>query len=230
MDVAHYHENPMICSALEGASLERINRRTRERLAGDTTVCGAGELHQVFIKTARSKTVAFELEGNFLAENNITEGDLHSAVEKNPAVMYKILRMYKEMSINDVYTDASIQITLLSLIKDWQRLNHQKKPAWVNELYELLNDRWNERIILQDLSSAINVHPVTISKYFTRYFSCTLGEYMRRLKISKSISLIKTSRQSLTEIAFYCGFADQSHFTRNFKELTGFLPRDFRNL
>ncbi|MEW6737177.1 MAG: helix-turn-helix domain-containing protein [Acidobacteriota bacterium] len=42
--------------------------------------------------------------------------------------------------------------------------------------------------------------------------------------------MIKNSQMSLTEIALHCGFADQSHFTRNFKEITGFLPKEFRKI
>ncbi|MFV8347795.1 AraC family transcriptional regulator [Flavobacterium sp. ZB4P13] len=35
---------------------------------------------------------------------------------------------------------------------------------------------------------------------------------------------------SLTDISFECGFADQSHFIRTFKQQTGFLPKKFQNL
>ncbi len=63
------------------------------------------------------------------------------------------------------------------------------------------------------MATIIGVHPVTISKYFPRYFSCTLGEYMRKLKIEKSLSLIKSPGNSLTNVAYACGFFDQSHFT-----------------
>jgi AraC family transcriptional regulator len=81
---------------------------------------------------------------------------------------------------------------------------------------------------LQEIALIIGVHPVTISKFFRKYFSCTLGEYQRKIKIEKSIQLIKESKLSLTEIAFLCGFTDQSHFTRNFKNMTGFLPKKFQ--
>lgn len=95
-------------------------------------------------------------------------------------------------------------------------------------LKQLLHDKWNEVLSLQEIAGLVGAHPVTISKNFRKYFHCTLGTYQRRLKIEKSIDLIKNSTLSLSEIAFYCGFTDQSHFIRNFKELTGFLPKDYR--
>jgi AraC family transcriptional regulator len=80
------------------------------------------------------------------------------------------------------------------------------------------------------LSRATEKHSITISKHFRKYFSCTLGKYLRKLKVEKSIPLIKNSPMSLTEIALHCGFAEQSHFTRSFKQMTSFLPKDFRNI
>ena len=103
-----------------------------------------------------------------------------------------------------------------------------KSPRWMHRLDELLNEKWNEPVTLKELSVSTETHPVTISKNFRKYFSCTLGEYMRKLKIDRSIPLIKNSNMSLTDIASHCGFADQSHFTRTFLRTTGFLPKEFR--
>ena len=104
-----------------------------------------------------------------------------------------------------------------------------KKILWCLKLKEILNDNWNINYSLDDLSRILEVHPISISKYFTKYFGCTMSEYVRRLRIVRSLDLIKSSNQSLTEIAHHCGFSDQSHFFRTFKHLTGLNPKSFRN-
>jgi len=48
--------------------------------------------------------------------------------------------------------------------------------------------------------------------------------------IEKAKELIQSSNYSLTEIAYLTGFSDQSHFTRNFRELTNFLPKAYQKL
>jgi AraC family transcriptional regulator len=103
-------------------------------------------------------------------------------------------------------------------------------PGWTKTVAEITRDKWNEPLTLKDLSEAAGVHPITISKHFPKYFSCTFGEYMRRLKIEKSLYFLKVSRFSLTEIAFECGFSDQSHFIRTFKQMTGFLPNKYKKI
>jgi len=227
-DALHFHENPIISFILEGNSFERINRETNHRSAGDIRFYRAGDWHQVKIERFPSRNINFELESDFLIQNELSEEQINCSIRKNPHAKHLCLRMYKEFSANDEFSISSVHILLFNLLAESEINADNKKPQWINALYELLNDRWNEQMSLQELGFAVNVHPITISKYFTRYFSCTYGEYMRRLRINKSIHLIKNSPLSLTEIAQQCGFFDQSHFTRNFKELTGFLPKDFK--
>jgi len=41
---------------------------------------------------------------------------------------------------------------------------------------------------------------------------------------------ILTSHEPLVEIALSAGFADQTHFTRSFKRITGRTPTEFRRI
>ena len=52
---------------------------------------------------------------------------------------------------------------------------------------EIIEDRWDEFISLNELAVVFNVHPVTISKYFKKHYKCTLGDYMRKIKIEKAL-------------------------------------------
>lgn len=227
-DAPHSHENPIVSFILEGDSFEQINHKRNHRSAGDIRFYGAGDLHQVTIDKFPSRNINFEFESDFLNRYELSEGEINFAVHKNQNAKRLFLKIYKEFAENDDFSIASMQILLFDLIAENETKFNKHKPRWINQLDDLLNDRWNEQLSLQELSSEINVHPVTISKYFTKYFGSTYGEYVRRLRVNKSISLIKNSRLSLTEIAAFCGFFDQSHFTRNFKQLTGFLPKDFK--
>ncbi|NRF37524.1 helix-turn-helix transcriptional regulator [Pedobacter sp. LMG 31643] len=46
------------------------------------------------------------------------------------------------------------------------------------------------------------VHPVTVSKYFNRYFGMGFGKYRRQLKVERAIHLIATGNVSLTEVGY----------------------------
>lgn len=225
----HYHENPHLTFILQGGNIENRKGTSRELQVGEVVFYHSGEWHQTLPAAEVSKNINLEIEESFLKAFTISENALNTAVIDNPDSKFLLLRMHRELLTNDDLTATSIQMLLLSVIDHSSRyINH--KPDWIIRLSELLRDQWNQSHSLTDLSLLLQVHPVTISRYFSKYFGCTLGEYVRKIKIEKSIPLIKNGKYSLTEIALECGFFDQSHFTRNFKALTGLLPKEFQRL
>ena len=68
--------------------------------------------------------------------------------------------------------------------------------------------------------------------YFCRLFKRTTGKsykaYIKDLKLEYSISLLHSTKLSVTEIAIRCGYATPSHFNREFKARYGMPPTQFR--
>ncbi|WP_323519754.1 helix-turn-helix domain-containing protein [Mucilaginibacter sp. 10I4] len=64
-----------------------------------------------------------------------------------------------------------------------------------------------------------------VSKYFD---DLSFGEYIRKLRISKAISCLKSSNYSLSKIGYLTGFSNQSHFKRIFKKNMGTKSSDYR--
>jgi AraC family transcriptional regulator len=104
------------------------------------------------------------------------------------------------------------------------------KPLWVKKLKEILIDGCAEKLSLVNLANELNIHPVHLSRDFSKHFHCTFGEYVRKVRVEKSLSFLPNKNLSLTEIAFECGFADQSHFLRCFKQINGINPSAYRKL
>lgn len=225
----HYHENPHLSFVLKGGGIVKGRSSECERLPGQMMFFRAGEPHQCITKRFPTRNVNLELESIFLRENRVSETDIDAALQRNPHLKFAMLKMYSELVIADEFTGSSVRMLLLDLVCAARRAE-KKEPAWIDVVRQLMRDRWNEPLSLADLSAAAGVHPVTVSKFFPKYFACTFGEHMRRLKIEKSLRLIKDSQRSLTEIAHECGFYDQSHFTRTFRGQTGLAPNSYAKL
>jgi AraC-like DNA-binding protein len=130
-------------------------------------------------------------------------------------------------------TALGVQALLLQLLNRMERedktgISH--KPTWVQQLKELLHDNFAGQWSLNELSAELGIHPVHLSRDFSKYFHCTLGEYIRKLKVEKSLSLLSYKNKSLVDIAFECGFADQSHFGRCFKAINGINASEYRKI
>ena len=227
----HSHENAHITLFLKGGTLEKRKQASHTVSPGSILFYHSDELHLNSDTQFPSVNINIEIEAGLLREFELTEALLDKAIADNAQSKFMILKMYRECLQQDTYSSDSIRMLFAQLSGSLDhRDQFQNAPRWVKHLYELLNDRWNENPNLKQLAGILAVNHITISKHFPRYFGCTLGEYMRRLKVNRSLALIQNPALSLTDVGMQCGFADQSHFIRIFKEQTGFLPRQFQKL
>lgn len=227
----HSHQNAHITLFLTGGTIEKRKHKTQAVHPGSILFYHSDEIHLNTKTLFPSKNINIEFNDNFLQQHIISEDQLQACTANVDKAKLVILKIYKETIINDEFSSDSINMLLSDYATDKNfALGFSRQPQWVSSLFELLNDCWQESPSLENLSKTLNINPITISKYFPKHFGCTYGEYMRRLKISRAIDLVQQTPYSLTEIALQCGFADQSHFIRTFKEQTRFLPKEFRKL
>ena len=108
---------------------------------------------------------------------------------------------------------------------------NKKTPSWVKDLKEMIQDHIDTQFTfdLKQISNDLELNPSYLSREFSKYFEdLNFGDYVRKLRIEKAISLIENADYTLTEIAYMTGFSDQSHFTRIFKLHTGKNPSSYR--
>lgn len=230
----HYHQNPYFTFILEGNVIEGNKKETYHCSAGTLLFHNWQEPHYNIKPDGFTRGFHIELEQKWIdhcaISLNSLQGNIHLADPSLKLLLYKI---FQEMKINDTATPLSINSLLLQTLAGMQ-CAHQALPkaksGWVKELHDLLHDQCTEKLSLNELSKTLGIHPVHLSRQFSQYFHCSFGEYVRRLKVEKSLSLLSNKKYSLTEITFECGFCDQSHFTRNFKAQMGISPLAYRRL
>jgi hypothetical protein len=148
-------------------------------------------------------------------------------------MIYDALYSWAKHLQNERHTANPAEHLLLDIYQKFlkQKSCARKVPAWAKELKDIIQDQLDTilTLSLKEISNSLNVHPAYLSREFSKYFSdLTFGEYIRKLRIEKAISLLNDPKYSLAEIAYLTGFSDQSHFTRIFKKHTGKSPAAFK--
>lgn len=93
---------------------------------------------------------------------------------------------------------------------------------------ELLGQRYQEPIGVQDVAEALNLHPKYCHTLFKKCCGMTLWNYLTGLRIAHAERLLLTTDQNVLQIALDAGFATSSAFYVAFKKQTGLTPAGFR--
>ena len=138
------------------------------------------------------------------------------------------------MSVMDTASLLAIEGLTLELLVELSRhsgiLPERRLPRWLTRAKEILHERSSETISLGEVAKQVHIHPVHLAREFRRFYGCTLGEYLRGLRIQWACRKLSSSDIPLVEIALGAGFAHQAHFSRLFKRYTGMTPTEFRSL
>lgn len=144
-----------------------------------------------------------------------------------PDLVWLALRLLREHQRGEV-SSLVVQSTLLELLsRTLEPVGETASgaPPWLGRILELIRERYGDCLTVEDLASVAGVHPVHLTRVFRRRFGVTAGDFVRRLRVRNAARFI-AQRQflNLADVAQQCGFADQSHFCRTFKRITGTTP------
>jgi AraC family transcriptional regulator len=104
----------------------------------------------------------------------------------------------------------------------------QRLPIWLGNADETIRAHFTEPLALAEIAKRVKVHPVHLAREYRRYFNCTIGEQIRRLRVEYACEQLTTTDLSLADIALASGFSDQSHFSVRFKQQIGTAPSHYR--
>jgi AraC family transcriptional regulator len=91
-----------------------------------------------------------------------------------------------------------------------------------------MSSHYQQHITNRQLAMLSGQSVAAFCRNFRRTYNCAPHEYLRRLRVKLSCHALVFSDQPLSAIATAHGFADQSHFAKEFRRIMGVLPRDYR--
>ena len=95
-------------------------------------------------------------------------------------------------------------------------------------LLSLVQERYQEKIVLQDFAEAVHLCSSECCRLFKRYMHTTIFDYLIDYRIERSIAALLTTDASVSRIAYDYGFGTTSYYISRFRRKTGHTPLAFR--
>jgi AraC-like DNA-binding protein/mannose-6-phosphate isomerase-like protein (cupin superfamily) len=95
---------------------------------------------------------------------------------------------------------------------------------------KFIEEHYDEELSVEDVAKKFILSQSYFSYLFKSITAKTFTEYLNRLRISKSLELLKNTDQKVLDICYQVGFNNVNHFNRIFRQQIGVSPLRFRKI
>ncbi|MGH7499242.1 MAG: AraC family transcriptional regulator [Gemmatimonadales bacterium] len=229
---AHTHDRANVAVMLDGSFDLEMRGRVHHSPPSAVFVEPAGETHANRMGPAGARVVVVQPDPVCTELLRPFAGLLERTSHRHHAgVAGRAERLTAELSRPDDLASLAAESAVLEMLVVLARLDSDDErapPSWLLRAQEVVHDRFREPLRAADVAREANVHPAHLARAFRLHFNASLGSYVRRLRLEWAAAELGRSERSLAGVALAAGFADQSHFTRAFKNYAGLTPDAYR--
>lgn len=232
--VKHSHENAHFCFVLQGSYTEFHHKQEFYCQPSTLTFRPSEEVHEDKFHNQDVRVFTIEITPRWM--ERLRQDSIHlgrSATFRNDPVTRLSERVVKEFHQMETAAGLILEGLTLEIIAETVRYSahtyERTVPYWLKQAKELIHECFSENLTLEQIALEVGIHPIHLSKVFKQKYHCTVGEYIRKLRIEYACREITKGEQSFVNIALNAGFANQGHFSGTFKRLTGVTPGEYRN-
>lgn len=150
----------------------------------------------------------------------------------NKDILKIILQMKDEDSNKDSNYISMIDIYISQIIITLDRIINPKKIDWspsFSHVINFINENYHEKIDIEQLAemSCLSYH--RFRHLFKEVTGFSAIQYILFTRFKNAKSLLENTEDSITSIAYSCGFSNTAQFSNLFKKNFTLSPKDYRN-
>lgn len=110
-----------------------------------------------------------------------------------------------------------------------EKLDRPRISSHVERCKDYVRKHYREKIYLEDIADSLDLSPSYLSKLFKKETGECLQDFINEERVFRAANLLIYSDLSLSEIAEYVRFPNQSYFGKIFKKCKGMTPKEYRD-
>jgi len=208
---------------------------------GDTAIIPAHVNHWQRIETEVAEAIILTIEPHlisYIAHETINPDQIEllpTFAQPDPFIQHLAFNLKANLDSANydlLYAESLFQALLMHLIRHYTtrqlpltNIGNGLPPYKLKQAINYINDNLDQPIKLNDIAKILDLSQY----YFCHMFKESTGvapyKYVIQQRVEKAKNLIKTSKLSLADIAYECGFSSQSQMTQHFRKCVGVTPR-----
>jgi len=156
--------------------------------------------------------------------------------DDNPQIANLILSIMDEHRTKDSLFQESVSGMLQSLVVCFARLhgddlsdtNSGKEVSAISAAIDYVDKNYGEKLSVSMLADTCHMSETHFRRVFLQSMNISPLAYINRIRIEAACRLLHTTNESIGDIAIKSGFTTITALNRNFKEIVGMTPTEWR--
>jgi AraC family transcriptional regulator len=135
------------------------------------------------------------------------------------------------------YADSMATALAAHLLRHYSTRNHHFREhedglsrSKLGQTIEYINTHLSENLSLTAIAAKLGMSQFYFCRLFKHSTGLTPHQYLIQQRVERAKQLLKQPELTIAQIAIECGFANQSHLAKQFRQQTGLTPKQFRKI
>lgn len=162
-----------------------------------------------------------------MIEGKILENPLFTLSQNTQAFI--IDKIFRDNS--DLLQMKACLYLICSEIMDCTKTLPATKPDYelLHQILNFIQENFTKDISLKSISNKFGYSYTYLSKYLNNILGVSFVDFINENRINYAIYLLKNTQNTITDIAYSCGYSSIRSFNRNFLKLTSNTPKSYRS-
>ncbi len=112
--------------------------------------------------------------------------------------------------------------------QDESGVDDSRFSLMLTQVLEYINVHYGEPIKVKELADMCHISETHFRRIFSSYMEMSPLEYINQVRIRMACELLNRTDEPVADIAVKCGFSTNSTFNRNFRQIMGATPMEWR--
>lgn len=211
-----------------------------------TTNSAAGELSKweylfVDVKKILEKAVSGTPGSVEQIVRRINSRAIFAECRKYPHMAERIREIMNIMRRGETFCQQEAEGIMLAFLTEVARTNSEKENEYnenarggvksgnlIFRIIDYISEHYNESLKVSDIARWAHISETHFRRIFSSYMNMSPLEYINLVRIQAACEYLKKTDEPVTMIGTKCGFAVSSTFNRNFRNVTGVTPAEWR--
>jgi AraC-like DNA-binding protein/mannose-6-phosphate isomerase-like protein (cupin superfamily) len=242
----HYHPEIELVFVFDGIGRRHVGNHVSYYENGDLVLIGSNLPHSGFGYGALGKheeivvqfkkeiiqeTVEFEKVQQLLqkAQYGISfSGKIKKTIEKDFRLIKELTSFERLLCLLGILQKLANETDYQVLNNtQYQKSNFSKDQHRVLRIFEFVEKNFANEINTQTLADLSSLTLPAFCNYFKKNFGVSFTDFLNEYRINQACIML-TESQTVSNVAFLCGFNSLSYFSRTFKYFKNISPSEFQ--